>query len=224
MKKKSLLFFICYLLFAPTARAVDIATDVADPLYIEKLGDFTSETSLDVGRFFQVREIVGYGFSNRFSVAADIRYKVDSDNNTNGFSSLGIRGIYRVGQGGTGTTDILVGLGFGGQGIVPDYSDEVYGVGVRTGKQWNGMTLSATVMTNWIFDKVAGMAYIDLTPEVYFRIRGDWSFGLGATLRKATSTNFDQEWLNARLGTTVGYTGWFMNVGYEVESKDFRIG
>lgn len=221
MKK---ILFLMFAVCSVQANAVDVAMDVADPLYIEKLGDFTARTSIDFGKYFQAREIAAYGFSNRFSVAADVRYRAGGDKDTNGFSNIGVMGIYRAGQGNTGATDVLFGFGFGGQGIIPNYSDEVYSVGVRTGRQWTGVTLAATIMTNWIFKDVGGMAYIDLTPEAYFRLSGKWSLGLGATLRKATSTVFDQEWLNAKLGTTIGHTGWFANVGYEVESKDFRIG
>jgi hypothetical protein len=206
------------------ARAADIASDVEDPLFIAKLGDFVSRTSLDFGNYFQAREIASYGFSNRFSLAADVRWRAGAQRGTNGFSNLGVMGTYRAGQGATGATDILVGFGFGGQGVVPNYSDEVYSVGVRTGKQWGGVTLAATMMTNWIFDDTHGMAYIDLSPEAYFRLHGDWSLGFGATLRKSTTSIFDQEWLNAKLGSTIGRTGWFVNVGYEIESEDVRIG
>jgi hypothetical protein len=225
--RQALFCTFCSLLFTPLfvpARAATIATDVEDPLYIEKLGDFTSRTSVDVGKFFQAREIASYGFSNRFSVAADVRWRSKGGNNNNGFSNIGLLGTYRAGQGNTGATDVLVGFGFGGQSVVPNYSDEVYSVGLRTGRQWSGITLAATIMTNWIFDKTNGMAYIDLTPEAYFRISGNWSFGLGATIRKATITTFDQEWLKAKIGSTIGYTGWFFNLGYEIESNDFRIG
>lgn len=200
-----------------------MANDAEDPLFIAKLGDFVSKSSFDIGNYFQAREVATYGFSNRFSLAADVRWRDGAPRGTNGFSSIGVLGIYRAGQGSTGATDVLVGFGFGGQGVVPNYSDEVYSVGVRTGKQWNGITLSATVMTNWIFD-TRGMAYIDLSPEAYFRLHGDWSVGLGVTLRKSTTTSFDQEWLNAKLGSTIGRTGWFVNVGYEIESEDIRIG
>jgi hypothetical protein len=230
MKKKSffLRWMLCLLAVilsaAPHAHAADVAKDADDPLFIARLGDFVSRSSMDVGKYFQARQIAIYGFSNRFSLAADIRWRGGAPRGTNGFSNIGVMGTYRAGQGNTGATDVLVGFGFGGQGVVPNYSDEVYSVGVKTGKQWNGMTLAATVMTNWIFDDVYGMAYIDLTPEAYFRLRGDWSLGFGATLRKSTNNNFDQEWLNAKLGSVVGRTGWFVNVGYEIESKDIRIG
>jgi hypothetical protein len=218
----------CFVLLAALAlpaRAVDVAADVADPMYINKLGDFTSQTSVDFGKYFQMREVASYGFSNRFSVAADVRYRYWSkDHGNDGFSNIGVMGEYRAGSGSTGATDILFGFGFGGQGVVPNYSDEVYSVGLRTGRQWSGMTLSATIMSNWIFKNENGMAYIDLTPEAYFRMKNDWSVGLGATLRKATDSHFNQEWINVKVGPTLGFTGWFINVGYEIESEDIRVG
>ncbi|MDR2770085.1 MAG: hypothetical protein LBB08_01390, partial [Rickettsiales bacterium] len=69
-----------------------------------------------------------------------------------------------------------------------------------------------------------GMAYIDLTPEAYLRISGGWAMGFGATLRKSTTSAFDQEWLNFKLGATVGYTGYYANAGYEMETGDMRVG
>jgi hypothetical protein len=218
-------FILPFVLFAPVGvRAVNIAMDTGDPLYIEKLGDFTSRSFLDFGKNVQLRETASYGFSNRFSVAADVRWHSRGGGNDDGFSNIGLRGTYRAGHGSTGETDILFGFGFGGLSIVPDYSDEVYSVGVRTGKQEAGITWSVTMMTNWIFRKYDGIAYIDLTPEAYFRLRGDWSFGIGVTARKATDGIFDQEWLNAKIGKTIGFTGWFLNAGYEIEQSDFRVG
>jgi hypothetical protein len=218
-------FLSCAIFFmAGSAKAVDIATDVADPLYMERLGDFTMRTSADVGDFFQLREVASYGFSNKFSMAGDVRYRNGTDNKTDGFSNIGLMGTYRVGQGNTGLTDVLFGFGFGGQGVVPNYSDEVYSVGVKTGKQWPAMTLSGTVMTNWIFDDENGIAYVDFIPEAYLRMHGDWSLGLGMTFRKSTTAVLDQEWINTKIGTTIGKTGWFLNTGYEFESQDFRIG
>jgi hypothetical protein len=48
--------------------------------------------------------------------------------------------------------------------------------------------------------------------------------GFGATLRKSTTSAFDQEWLNFKLGATVGYTGYYANAGYEMETGDMRVG
>jgi hypothetical protein len=212
----------CYLLPA-ICLADATAADMEDPLYIQKLGDFTSKTSFDFGNYFRAREIAGYGFSDRFSVDMDIRYRSGGDDERNGFSNLGLMGKFRAGSGNTGATDILFGFGFGGQGVVPNYSDEVYSVGLRTGKQWSGVTLAATVLTNWMF-KDYGMAYIDLSPEAYFQTKGKWSLSLGATLRKATSSAYDQEWVNMKFGVMAGWTGWYANVGYEIESNDIRVG
>jgi hypothetical protein len=194
-------------------------------MFIEKLGDFTSRTSMDAGKYFQFHQIASYGFSNRFSAAIDVRYRAGAEDDKDGFSNLGVMGTYRAGQGNTGATDILFGFGFGGQGVVPHYSDEVYSVGLRTGRQWTAATLAITIMTNWIFmENEDGIAYIDLTPEAYLRIKGDWSLGFGATIRKVTDARLDQQWLNAKFGKTFGQTGWFLNTAYEIQSQDIRIG
>jgi len=218
-----ILLFSYSLILCNPARAVDLASDVADPMFIEKFGDFTSRTSADIGKYFQMREIASYGFSDRFSLAADVNYRIGTENDTDGFSHLGFLGTYRAGQGKTGATDFLMGFSFGNQGVVPSYDDEVYSAGARTGKQWTDITLSATIMTNWIF-KTDGMAYIDLMPEAYVRLPENWSLGVGAVLRKATKSTYDQEWLSVKVGKTIGLTGWFLNAGYEFESEDIRIG
>ena len=216
---------------AVSAGAADIATDVEDPMYLNRLGDFVSRTSFSAGRHFQLRENASYGFSNRFTLAADVRWRSRGEEFESKFSNIGLMGTYRAGEGATGETDVLVGFGVGGHGIAPSYSDEVYSVGVRTGKQWSGMTLSATVMTNWIFDNwsssagAPGMAYIDVAPDAYFRLAGgNWAVGAGLVLRKSTVSAFDREWITGKFGTTVGMTGWYVNLGYEVELEEFRIG
>ena len=215
----------------PSTGAVDLANDVEDPMYLNKLGDFVSRTSFSAGRHFQLRENASYGFSNRFALAADVRWRSRGEEFESKFSNIGLIGTYRVGQSATGETDIMFGFGVGGHGIAPSYSDEVYSVGVRTGKQWPGMTLSATVMTNWIFDDwsssggAPGMAYIDVAPDAYFRLAGgDWAVGAGILFRKSTISAYDQEWINGKFGATIGMTGWFVNLGYEFESEEFRIG
>jgi len=231
------LFIVNCSLFISPVRAIDLSKDVADPMFIEKLGEFTSQSSMDFGNYFQFHQIASYGFSNRLSGAIDVRYRAGAENDRNGFTNIGVMGTFRAGQGNTGATDILFGFGFGGQGVVPHYSDEVYSVGLRTGRQWTAATLAMTIMTNWIFkdgevvdingvERIydGGIAYIDFTPEAYLRIKGDWSLGLGATIRKVTISSLDQQWLNARFGKTFGQTGWFVNTAYEVQSQDIRAG
>ena len=232
MKKILKIFAVVFIshVAIPNAYAIPLELDLADPMFLERTGDFVSRTSIDSGSYWNFRQVVSYGFSDRFTASADIRYRAfGNDNvhyNENGLSGLGIRGMYRAGQGATGATDIIFGYGFGGHGVVPQLSDDVYSVGVRTGRQWSGMTLAATIMTNWIFsdDPNLGMAYIDLTPEMYLRLKGDWSVGVGGTYRKATLSALDQTWMNMMFGKTIGSTGWFFNVGYELEHADLRLG
>jgi hypothetical protein len=235
MKKSVCLFAVLGLLASPL-RAASISDDVSDPLFFGKQTDLALGMSVDIGSDFQIRQNVTYVFTNSFSVSADFKYRVgneDEENDqseSNGFSKIGLLGKYRAGSGSSGATDVLFGIGYGGLTVAPNYSDRVYSVGARTGKQWNGMTLALTAMTNWIFGNEEGLAYIDLTPEAYFRVRGGWAIGLGGTIRRATATIYDQVWLNARLGSVVGKTGWFANIAYELDSdevnpgKEFRVG
>ena len=215
-------------LFAVSARAADgvnIAEDVSDPMYMERQKDLVFRLSADLGSDFQLRQAVSYGITNKFAAGADIRYRVGAKgDDDNGLSNVGLMGKYRAAASGSGSTDVLFGIGYSTLAVVPDYSNNVYSVGVRTGKQWNGMTLALTAMTNWIFSNEDGMAYIDLTPEAYFRVRGGWALGFGGTFRKATMPAYDQIWLNAKVGSVIGKTGWFVNMAYEVDSADFRIG
>ena len=184
--------------------------------------------SADLGDDFQLRQDITYVFTNKFAASVDLKYYVASRDKdgveSSGFSNLGLLGTYRAGSGSSGATDVLFGVGYVGQTIVPGYSDRVYSAGARTGQQWNGMTLALTAMTNWIFDYDHGLAYIDLTPEAYFRVRGGWGLSVGGTLRRATDTKFDQVWISTKVGTIIGKTGWFVQSGYELESGSFRVG
>jgi len=232
IRRYLLIWLAAFSVALPVGAAVELANDTEDPMYLSKLGDFVSRTSFSAGRHFHFRENASYGFSNRFSLAADMRWRSRGEEFGYGLSSIGLLGTYRMGQGATGETDIMFGLGVGGHGIVPSYSDEVYSVGIRTGKQWSGMTLSATIMTNWIFDDwnnshggMPGMTYIDFAPDAYLRLAdSNWAIGAGILLRKSTISVFDQEWATIKFGATVGMTGWFVNVGYEFEEGDIRVG
>jgi hypothetical protein len=209
------------------ARANDIETDVQDPLFLNRKGDFVSRSIADVGDYFQARQSFSYGFSDKFALSADVRYRLgDDDRRRNGWNGVGVTGTYRVGQGQTGVTDVIFGVGYDTHhGVIPNYADETYRIGFRTGRQWNMVTLSGTVMTNWIFHPVYGQAYIDLTPEAYFRMQHGWSMGFGATVRRSTNVGaFNQNWLNYMVGSTIGRTGWFFTMGYELNDGDFRLG
>jgi hypothetical protein len=129
-------------------------------------------------------------------------------------------------------TDVLFGFKFGGSSRVrtPDYADSTYYLGVRMGRQWAGVTLAATLKSTWVFDDERGIAFLDLTPEAYFRMAPDWRFGIGFTVRKATSDDpennkdYDQEWLHLKLVRQYGRTQYIGHVDYEFESDDARVG
>ena len=202
-----------------------VILDTEDPLYIEKRGYFLSRTGLTVGSdVFNAYERISYGFTDKFNLSADIKYQENFNNHDDGLSHVGFRASYR-----TGTeeilSDIFAGVNFNGQGAsLPQYANTVYSVGARAGKRWNWITLAGTLQTSWIFHENYGMAYIDLIPEVYFRMGETWVSGLGADLRKSTRPSFDQEWLNVKLGKRYGHTMYMGVAEYELEHSETRFG
>ena len=123
-------------------------------------------------------------------------------------------------------SDVLFGLKFGGSSRVrtPDYADSTYYAGYRFGRQWAGVTLAATIKSSWIFDDDRGMAYIDFKPEAYFRIAPDWRLGAQFTLRKATDSHYNQEWLGGKIVRQYGRTQYGAHLDYEFESRDLQVG
>ncbi len=181
-------------------------------------------------------EGVSYGLNNRLTIGANVHYQHDFNGDEDGFSAIDLGATYRVGNADDNdahmVTDVLFGFKFGGSSRVrtPDYADSTYYVGVRMGRQWAGVTLAATLKSTWVFDDERGIAFLDLTPEAYFRMAPDWRFGAGFTLRKATNKDrvtgqdFDQEWLDFKLVREYGRTQYVGNIGYEFESEDIQIG
>jgi hypothetical protein len=219
------------------ARANDVAHDTSDPLYLQSIEEILSQSSVSYwDHVLRVGQGVSYGLNNRLSIGANVHYQHDFNGDEDGFSAIDLGATYRVGNADDNdahmTTDVLFGFKFRGSSRVrtPDYADSTYYLGVRMGRQWAGVTLAATLKSTWVFDDERGIAFLDLTPEAYFRMAPDWRFGIGFTVRKATSDDpennkdYDQEWLHLKLVRQYGRTQYIGHVDYEFESDDARVG
>lgn len=224
-------------LYSPLARANDVAHDTSDPLYLQSIEEILSQSSVSYwDHVLRVGQGVSYGLNNRLSIGANVHYQHDFNGDEDGFSAIDLGATYRVGNADDNDahmiTDVLFGFKFGGSSRVrtPDYADSTYYLGVRMGRQWAGVTLAATLKSTWVFDDERGIAFLDLTPEAYFRMAPDWRFGIGFTVRKATSDDpennkdYDQEWLHMKLVRQYGRTQYIGHVDYEFESDDARVG
>ena len=214
------------------ARADDaLARDTSDPLYMLSIEETLSQTTLTFwDNVLRAGQSVSYGMNNRLTIGANVHYQIDFDGDEDGFSAIDVGGAYRMSDG-TGhdsqlISDVLFGLKFGGSSHVrtPYFADSTYYAGLRFGRQWSGVTLAATVKSNWIFDDTRGMSYIDMTPEVYFRLAPDMRLGVDFTWRKATNPDYDQEWLGGKFVRQYGRTQYIGHVDYEFESEDFQVG
>ncbi len=214
------------------ARADDaLARDTSDPLYMLGIEETLSQTTLTFwDNVLRAGQSVSYGMNNRLTIGANVHYQIDFDGDEDGFSAIDVGGAYRMSDG-TGNdsqliSDVLFGLKFGGSSHVrtPYFADSTYYAGLRFGRQWSGVTLAATVKSNWIFDDTRGMSYIDMTPEVYFRLDPDMCLGFDFTWRKATNPDYDQEWLGGKFVRQYGRTQYIGHVDYEFESEDFQVG
>lgn len=231
------LMVIGTVLYSPLARANDVAHDTSDPLYLQSIEEILSQSSVSYwDHVLRVGQGVSYGLNNRLSIGANVHYQHDFNGDEDGFSAIDLGATYRVGNADDNDahmiTDVLFGFKFGGSSRVrtPDYADSTYYLGVRMGRQWAGVTLAATLKSTWVFDDERGIAFLDLTPEAYFRMAPDWRFGIGFTVRKATSDDpennkdYDQEWLHLKLVRQYGRTQYIGHVDYEFESDDARVG
>lgn len=205
--------------------SVDLdALDTENPLFFERGGDILSVTGADYGDdILGVHQKVSVGIAGRFSINGEINWQHDFGGNQDGFTYSGLGMTYRFNDDGI-IADFMANVRFGGKARVPEYADTVYAAGVRAGKRWNRITLAATLETNWIFDDVYGMAYINVTPEFYFRFFKDWSLGLNAMIRKATKPMYDAEWVGGKLVRQYGRTMYAGFGEYEFENDEFRFG
>ncbi len=227
MKKFAKIFFafaLVPLLGLSSARA-ELALDTEDPLFLEAQGDFMSRTGLDLSSHIaRVTEKVSYGLNNRLAFAADIKYQQDIDGKDDGFSNIGLSLVYRTGGEGPVLTDLFGGIDFAEDKDLSEFSNTIYYAGARIGRQWQYVTLSGTIKTSWIFDNPNGVAFIDLTPEAYFRIFENWTTGFGFTWRKVTNPALDKRWLTFKLSRSYGRTMYTGFVNYEFRGSDVTLG
>ena len=105
------LFIICSV---PLTHAHATEHDTADPLYLEKSGDFVSRSNVSyTDEILRLSQKFSYGINDKLSVGADLKYQLDFDGPEDGFSNIGLHGTYRLSTGPT-IADALVGINFGG--------------------------------------------------------------------------------------------------------------
>lgn len=208
-----------------------LAHDTSDPLYLQAIEEILSNTTLTYSdSVLRIGQAASYGINNRLTIGANVHYQNDFDGKQDGFSAIDVGGIYRLMRVEDNDqriiTDVMLGLKFGGSSHVrtPYFADSTYYAGLRFGRQWTGLTLAASIKSNWIFDGDRGMSYIDFVPEAYFRINSDWRLGAAFTWRKSTNTDYDQEWLDFKVVRQYGRTQYVGQIGYEFEGDDVSVG
>ncbi len=208
-----------------------LALDTSDPLHMLAIEEFLSESTLTFwDNILRAGQTVSYGINNRLTLSGNVHYQVDFDGSQDGFSSIDIGGAYRIARANDNSariiTDALFGLKFGGSSHVrtPYFADSTYYAGVRFGRQWAGVTLAATIQSNWIFDNIDGMAYVDFMPEAYFRVNPDWRLGVNFIWRNSTNPHYDEEWIGGKIVRQFGRTQYVGHIDYEFESDDIQVG
>jgi hypothetical protein len=212
--------------------ANDLTTDTSDPLFMQSRTGLLSQTRLDYfDNGLRIGQSLSYGLADRFVFGGNVHYQQDFDGHQDGFSSIDLGGVYRMGLASENNrriiSDMLFGLKFGGSERVrePDYADSTYYVGLRFGRQYEGVTLAATIKSSWIFkDAPLGMAFIDIMPEVYFRVNPNWRVGANFALRKATNQNFDEETIGFKVVRQYGRTQYAGHFDYAFESESIATG
>lgn len=227
---KKIMAVVCAAMLAlPAANAADY--DTSDPLYMNGRSEILSTSNIAYyDSVLRIGQALSYGFTERFNAGIGLHYQNDFDGDEDGFSSFDLGGKYRLMTAADNNaniiSDVLFGFKFGGSSHVrtPWFADSTYYAGLRFGREYETMTLAGTVKSSWIFDDDRGMSYIDFIPEVYFRLRGAWRFGLGADIRKSTNPDFDQEWLNVKLVRQYGRTQYIGHIDYEFEDSEVQVG
>lgn len=231
MRKFICVFFVLGLC-SLDAHAYDLSRDTADPLFLQGKTGLLSKTHLSYFETgLRLGQYLSYGFSDRFALSASLHYQQDFDGPQDGLSSVDLGGTYRLVTQSESENrivyDVLFGLKLGGSHRVrtPDYADSTYYIGLRLGRQYEGMTLAATIKSSWIFDDVPlGMAFIDFNPEAYFRIAPDWRIGVNFGLRKATNPHYDEESVGGKLVRQYGRTQYVGYINYEFEQEEVNCG
>lgn len=213
------------------AKETSLATDTSDPLFIQEQGHLLSQTGLDYFETgLRLGQYISFGVTNNLVVDGNLHYQQDFDGPEDGFSSFDLGALYRIGTADDTSNiiyDVLFGLKFGGSHKVrsPDYADSTYYLGLRLGRQFEYVTLAATIKSSWIFkDSPRGMAFLDFVPEIYVRVTKDWRFGASFALRKATDEHFDEETVGVKLVRQYGRTQYIGHFDYAFEDDEISAG
>ena len=207
-------------------------TDTSDPLFMQNLGHLLSQTDLDYfENGLRIGQYISFGITNRFVIGGNLHYQQDFDGPEDGFSSFDLGALYRIATADENDShiiyDVLFGLKIGCSHKVrsPDYADSTYYLGLRFGRQFEYVTLAATIKSSWIFnDSPRGMAFLDFVPEIYLRVTQDWRFGAGVALRKSTDEHFDEETVSVKLVRQYGRTQYVGHFDYSFEAEEILAG
>lgn len=237
MRKFIVSMFVMGLMTTNNVMANGLQHDTSDPLFLQGAEEIFSQSTITYwDHILRAGQSLSYGMNSRLAIGADVHYQHDFNGEEDGFSAIDLGGVYRVAAADDNDSniisDVLFGFKFGGSSQVrtPDYADSTYYVGFRFGRQWAGVTLAGTFKSTWVFDDERGIAFLDFSPEAYFRTAPDWKFGTGLTIRKAThkdpktGKDYDQEWLHLKLVRQYGRTQYIGHADYEFESDDMQIG
>jgi len=228
-------FFMSLLMLVPfSVRAeYDLDTDTSDPLFLLQDDTIFSESGISYGHdVLRVSQALSYGLNDRLSISGRVHYQLDFVGRGDGFSSIDVGSVYRMGRAEDNDagliSDLLLGFKFAGSSHVrtPEFADSSYYAGLRFGRQWLGVTLAGTIKSTWVFDKTRGLSYIDFIPESYVRLDENWRAGLGFTFRKSTNPQLlnNQEWIDWKMVCQFGYTQYVGHVDYEFEDDELRVG
>ncbi len=227
MRKIKFLLTFFMLLPIMSAQARELRFDTLDPLFLESGADFLSKTNIDFGQdIVRASQRFSYGIKDYLAIGANIRYQNNFEGPQDGFSNVGFDLTYRLSNyDSRQISDIMVGVNLENSGSkVFEFSENVYSIGWRMGRQWSWLTLAGAIKTSWIFDKDNGTAFINFMPDIYFRIYENWNLGLGADFQKSTNPLFDKEWAKLKIARRWGRTMYVGTFDYEFEMKEFRGG
>jgi hypothetical protein len=224
MKKLMAVIFLSFSATGAYAYSDMDTYDTENPLFLERGGDVLSVTGVDYGKdVLALLQKVSVGLNGKLSLSGQINWQHDFNGSEDGFTYSGLGVAYRFSDSGV-IADFIADVKFGGRARVPEYADTVYSVGVRAGRQWNRIALAGTLETHWIFDDIYGMAYVDLTPEIYIHAWKDWFMGADVKIRKATTPAYDAEWIGGKVVKQYGRTMYTGFGRYEFEREEFHAG
>ncbi|MDR0319727.1 MAG: hypothetical protein LBH81_03240 [Rickettsiales bacterium] len=194
------------------------ANDVMDPLWLGSRGSILAYAQGGI-HLSQLEVMPGFqwAMNNQMSVGASVGGRFNFNERDDGVSNINLNTIYRLSEG-REITDIMLGLRLGkDDSYVWDYRDDVYMVGFRFGTVRNKITLAMNILTNWVFDKDRGHAFINFVPAVYTRLDNGFNVGAEIDFRKDTDYEYGRDDVrfglsaNRRFGsTTYSATGGYI--------------